>query len=79
MKLLYLFHPYIIIYSLYIILIFFKANKCDLKAGSMLALNKQYERAVQLFEAVASNACESPLLKYSAKEYFFKASLCHFW
>jgi len=55
-----------------------QANKCDLKAGSMLALNKQYERAHQLFEAVASNACESPLLKYSAKEYFFKAALCHF-
>ena len=56
-----------------------KANKCDLKAGSMLALNKQYERAVQLFEGVASHACESSLLKYSAKEYFFKAALCHFW
>lgn len=55
-----------------------QANKCDLKAGSMLALNKQYKRAIELFEAVASNACESSLLKYSAKEYFFKAALCHF-
>jgi len=24
------------------------------------------------------SACETPLLKYSAKEYFFKAALCRF-
>ena len=29
-----------------------QANKCDLKAASMLATNKQYEQAVQLFEQV---------------------------
>ena len=45
----------------------------------MLALNKQFDQAVRLFEAVASNACESNLLKYSAKDYFFKAAICHFW
>jgi len=55
-----------------------QANKCDLKAASMLALNKQFDQAVRLFEAVASNACESNLLKYSAKDYFFKAAICHF-
>ncbi len=27
---------------------------------------------------VGSNTMDNPLLKYSAKEYFFKASLCHF-
>jgi len=55
-----------------------QANKCDLKAAQMLATNKSYQEAVQLFEQVAQNACESSLLKYSAKEYFFKAALCHF-
>lgn len=27
---------------------------------------------------VGTNAMDSPLLKYSAKDYFFKAALCHF-
>lgn len=27
---------------------------------------------------MGTNAMDSPLLKYSAKEYFFKAALCHF-
>lgn len=27
---------------------------------------------------VGANTMDNPLLKYSAKEYFFKASLCHF-
>lgn len=29
-------------------------------------------------EQVGTNTMDNPLLKYSAKEYFFKASLCHF-
>lgn len=55
-----------------------QANKCDLKAASMYASNKQYEEATHIFEKVAMSACETPLLKYSAKEYFFKAALCRF-
>lgn len=27
---------------------------------------------------VAMSTMDNPLLKYNAKEYFFKASLCHF-
>lgn len=27
---------------------------------------------------VGANTMDNPLLKYSAKEYFFKAALCHF-
>lgn len=30
------------------------------------------------FIQVGANTMDNPLLKYSAKEYFFKASLCHF-
>lgn len=29
-------------------------------------------------QQVGTNTMDNPLLKYSAKEYFFKASLCHF-
>ena len=30
-----------------------QANKCDLKAAQMLATNKNYQEALQLFEAVS--------------------------
>ncbi|MBV97084.1 Beta-soluble NSF attachment protein, partial [Eschrichtius robustus] len=31
-----------------------------------------------VFAAVGANTMDNPLLKYSAKDYFFKAALCHF-
>lgn len=31
-----------------------------------------------MYPQVGTNAMDSPLLKYSAKDYFFKAALCHF-
>ena len=34
-------------------------------------------RHIYLKTQVAADAIESSLLKYSAKEYFFKAALCH--
>lgn len=36
-----------------------QANKCDLKAASMLATNKQYDQAVQLFEQVTQTYLRS--------------------
>ena len=33
---------------------------------------------VCVFLQVATSTMDNPLLKYNAKEYFFKASLCHF-
>uniref|UniRef100_A0A8C2ETJ2 N-ethylmaleimide-sensitive factor attachment protein, beta b n=1 Tax=Cyprinus carpio TaxID=7962 RepID=A0A8C2ETJ2_CYPCA len=47
------------------------ANKCLLKVTSYSAQLEQYPK-------VGTNTMDNPLLKYSAKEYFFKASLCHF-
>ncbi|KAM6906572.1 N-ethylmaleimide-sensitive factor attachment protein, beta b isoform 2-T2 [Lycodopsis pacificus] len=54
------------------------ANKCLLKVGAYCAQLEQYHRAIEIYEQVGSNTMDNPLLKYSAKEYFFKASLCHF-
>nr|KAF6411073.1 NSF attachment protein alpha [Rousettus aegyptiacus] len=39
---------------------------------------EQYQKAIDIYEQVGTNAMDSPLLKYSAKDYFFKAALCHF-
>lgn len=53
------------------------ANKCMLKVAQYAAQLENYDRAIQIYEQVASSALESSLLKYSAKEYFFRAALCH--
>jgi len=54
------------------------ANKCYLKVALHSAQLEQYTKAIELFDKVAMNSIESPLLKYSAKEHMFKAILCHF-
>lgn len=54
------------------------ANKCLLKVASYSAQLEQYPKAIEIYEQVGTNTMDNPLLKYSAKEYFFKASLCHF-
>lgn len=53
------------------------ANKCMLKVALYAAQLENYERAIQIYEQVAASALESSLLKCSAKEYFFRAALCH--
>uniref|UniRef100_A0A3Q1C1E9 N-ethylmaleimide-sensitive factor attachment protein, beta b n=1 Tax=Amphiprion ocellaris TaxID=80972 RepID=A0A3Q1C1E9_AMPOC len=53
------------------------ANKCLLKVGAYCAQLEQYQKAIEIYEQV-TNTMDNPLLKYSAKEYFFKAALCHF-
>ncbi|XP_063793954.1 alpha-soluble NSF attachment protein [Pseudophryne corroboree] len=54
------------------------ANKCLLKVATYASQLEQYAKAVEIYEQVGTNAMDSPLLKYSAKDYFFKAALCHF-
>ncbi|XP_040203783.1 alpha-soluble NSF attachment protein-like [Rana temporaria] len=54
------------------------ANKCLVKVATYTAQLEQYAKAVEIYEQVGTNAMDSPLLKYSAKDYFFKAALCHF-
>jgi len=53
------------------------ANKCLLKVAQFSAQLENYEKAVEIYERVAASCLESNLLKYSAKDYFFKAALCH--
>ncbi|NWZ17553.1 SNAA protein, partial [Agelaius phoeniceus] len=54
------------------------ANKCLLKVAAYAAQLEQFPRAIDIYEQVGSVAMDSPLLKYSAKEHFFRAALCHF-
>ncbi|CAH0562040.1 unnamed protein product [Brassicogethes aeneus] len=53
------------------------ANKCLLKVAQYAAQLENYEKAIQIYQDVAASALESSLLKYSVKEYYFRAALCH--
>jgi alpha-soluble NSF attachment protein len=51
-------------------------NQALLKVAELSAGEEDYARAIMLYEKVAAAALESTLLKYSCKDYFFKAALC---
>lgn len=53
------------------------AKKCMVKVAELSAQFEKYETAIGIYEQVAYDALESPLLKYGAKDYYFRASICH--
>ena len=53
------------------------ANKCLVKVAQYNATMEKYDKAVQIYEQIATDCIQSNLLKYAAKDYFFKALLCH--
>eukprot|EP00741_Cyanophora_paradoxa_P022402 tig00021463_g21628.t1 len=53
------------------------ANQCLLKIAQYSAQLENYKKAIQVYEQVAKQALDNNLLKWSAKDYFFRAGLCH--
>lgn len=53
------------------------ANKCSLKVAQYAAQLERYDKATEIYEQVGTSSLESSLLKYGAKEHFFRAALCH--
>ncbi|KAK5073151.1 vesicular-fusion protein S17 [Lithohypha guttulata] len=53
------------------------ANKLYLKVADLAALEGDYQTAIQKFEAVAKSSISSNLMKWSVKDYFMKAGICH--
>ena len=53
------------------------ANKLYLKVADLAALQGDYYKAIENFEKVSSSSVTNDLLKWSVKEYFLKAGLCH--
>jgi alpha-soluble NSF attachment protein len=52
-------------------------SKCTLKAAHLAAILGQYDNAIEKFESVAAASVDNQLTKWSVKEYFLKAGLCH--
>lgn len=53
------------------------ANKYLLEVAKHCAQQEKYEKAIEIYEQVASTCIDSSILKYSAGNYFFRAALCH--
>lgn len=54
-----------------------QANKLFLKVAEIAALEGDYNRATDKFESVALNSVTNGLTKWSVKDYYLKAGICH--
>lgn len=53
------------------------ANKLWLKTADLAALEEDYYKAIENYEKVAQASVNNNLMRYSVKEYFLKAGICH--
>jgi alpha-soluble NSF attachment protein len=53
------------------------ANQCWVKAASYAAQLEQYDKAIEKFEHVAAASLDNNLTKFSVKQYYLQAGLCH--
>eukprot|EP00818_Percolomonas_sp_WS_P010336 CAMPEP_0117442882 /NCGR_PEP_ID=MMETSP0759-20121206/4392_1 /TAXON_ID=63605 /ORGANISM="Percolomonas cosmopolitus, Strain WS" /LENGTH=228 /DNA_ID=CAMNT_0005234807 /DNA_START=870 /DNA_END=1556 /DNA_ORIENTATION=+ len=51
--------------------------KCYVALGHIEATRENYDEAIEAFESAGNMCVDDKLLTWSAKEYFFKAALCH--
>lgn len=53
------------------------SNKCLTKVAEHAAISEEYSKAIEIFQRIAEFNLTTTMLKYSAKDYFFRAALCH--
>lgn len=53
------------------------ANACFKDVADIAAQLEQYPVAIEKYELVAQASLKSPLTRYSVKDYYLKAGLCH--
>lgn len=53
------------------------ANKLYLKVADLAALEGDYQNAIQKLETVAKSSLNNNLMRWSVKDYFLKAGICH--
>jgi len=52
-------------------------NNCLLKVALFSAQLERYDKAIELYEQIAAGSVDNNLLKWSVKDYLFRAGLCH--
>ncbi|KAJ5133579.1 hypothetical protein N7448_001401 [Penicillium atrosanguineum] len=53
------------------------ANKHFLKVADLSAMNEDYYKAINNYERIARQSTNNQLMKWSVKDYFLKAGICH--
>ncbi|KAI0484292.1 TPR-like protein [Xylariaceae sp. FL0804] len=53
------------------------ANKLWLKVADIAALDGDYYKSIEQYEKVAAASINNNLMRYSVKDYFLKAGICH--
>ena len=53
------------------------ANKDYLKVADLAAIEADYYRSIENYEKVAKSAVNNNLMRFSVKDYFLKAGICH--
>lgn len=53
------------------------ANKHYLKAADLAALEGDYYKAIEHYERIGRSSINNNLMKWSVKDYFLKAGICH--
>jgi alpha-soluble NSF attachment protein len=53
-----------------------QASACLLKVAHYAALVEQYDRAIEVYERVATKSLDNQLTKWSVREYLLKAGIC---
>ncbi|KAJ2998355.1 hypothetical protein HDV02_004570 [Globomyces sp. JEL0801] len=54
----------------------YAANGCLLKVAHYAALAETYDKAIEIYEKVATKSLDNNLTKWSVREYLFKAMIC---
>jgi alpha-soluble NSF attachment protein len=53
------------------------ASSCLLKVALFSAQLERFDKAIELYEQIATQSIDNNLLKWSVKDYFLRAGLCH--
>jgi alpha-soluble NSF attachment protein len=53
------------------------ASSCLLKVALFSAQLERYDKAIEIYEQIAAQSIDNNLLKWSVKDYFLRAGLCH--
>ena len=53
------------------------ANKLFLKVADLAAIDGNYYKSIENYEKVAKSSISNTLMKWSVKDYFLKAGICH--
>jgi hypothetical protein len=54
------------------------ANGMHVKVAALAAENEDYKRAIEIYEKVSKNSLDNSSLRWSVKDYLFRALLCQF-